>query len=70
VFRARLAATDKLTGADRLAAYRRLERDLASRAAPYAAFGAFVAPEFLSKRLKCAPVQGAYHLVDLAAVCL
>jgi peptide/nickel transport system substrate-binding protein len=69
-FRAGLDAADRLTGAPRLAAYQRLERDVATRAAPFASFGAFVAPEFVSARLKCAPVQGAYHFTDLAAICL
>jgi hypothetical protein len=69
-FRAQLDAADRLTGAARLAAYERLERDVATRAAPFASFGAFVAPEFVSARLKCAPVQGAYHFADLAALCL
>ena len=54
----------------RLAAYAKLEDDLLRGPAPYAAYGSFVAPEFLSARIGCRVIQGAYHVVDLAALCL
>lgn len=68
-FRARLAKADALQGEARLRAYQLLEEDLNRRVAPYASFGAFVAPEYLSARVRCILVQGAYHVVDLGALC-
>ena len=38
-------------------------------AVPYAAFGSFVAGEYLSPRSSCRVVQGAYGVIDLAALC-
>ena len=58
-----------LTGERRLAEYERLETRLLRGAAPYAAYAAFVAPEFRSERVGCALVQGAYQVLDLAALC-
>ncbi len=37
--------------------------------APYAAFASFVAPEYRSARVGCPLVQGAYEVLDLAALC-
>jgi ABC-type transport system substrate-binding protein len=54
----------------RLAGYARLQDDLLRGPAPYAAFGSFVAPEFFSERIGCRLIQGAYHVLDLGAVCL
>jgi ABC-type transport system substrate-binding protein len=54
----------------RLAGYARLQNDLLRGPAPYAAYGSFVAPEFFSERIGCRLIQGAYHVLDLGAVCL
>jgi ABC-type transport system substrate-binding protein len=67
---ARLAQIARLDGAARLAAYASLEDDLLRTSAPFAAFGSFVQPEFMSDRIGCRLIQGAYHVVDLAALCL
>ena len=68
-FSARLERARSLSGERRLAEYRRLETRLLRGPAPYAAFGAFVAPELRSERVGCALVQGAYQVLDLAALC-
>jgi ABC-type transport system substrate-binding protein/predicted Ser/Thr protein kinase len=59
-----------LSGGARLAAYASLEDELLRGPAPFAAYGAFVTPEFMSNRIGCRLIQGAYHVVDLAALCL
>jgi ABC-type transport system substrate-binding protein len=69
-FRRRLRAARALTGEARLAAYRGLEDDLLRGEAPYAAFASFASPEYLSARTGCRVVQGAYGVVDLAALCV
>jgi ABC-type oligopeptide transport system substrate-binding subunit/predicted Ser/Thr protein kinase len=67
---ARLDAIRRLPGSARLAAYHRLEDDLLRGPAPYAAFGAFTGAEYMSNRVGCRLVQGAYHVIDLGALCL
>ena len=69
-FRARLERARALAGEGRLAAYRRLEDELLRGPAPYAAFSSFTAPEYFSERLGCRLIQGAYHVVDLGALCV
>jgi ABC-type transport system substrate-binding protein len=67
---AKLAQIERLDGAARIAAYNSLEDELLRTSAPFAPFGAFVQPEFMSDRIGCRLIQGAYHVVDLAALCL
>jgi hypothetical protein len=67
---ARLDRIRKLGGAARLAAYGRLEDELLRGPAPYAAYGSFITPEYMSNRIGCRLIQGAYHVVDLGALCL
>jgi peptide/nickel transport system substrate-binding protein len=69
-FRAQLDRARAMTGDGRLAEYARLEDDLLRGEAPYAAYGSFVAPEHFSARVRCRLIQGAYHFVDLGALCL
>jgi ABC-type transport system substrate-binding protein len=67
---ARLDRIRRLDGAARIAAYDTLEDELLRGPAPFASFGAFVAPEYMSDRVGCRLIQGAYHVVDLGALCL
>ena len=69
-YRERVARARLLNGSARLAEYARIEEDMLRRAAPYAPFGSFVSGEYFSARSGCHVVQGAYGLVDLAALCL
>jgi ABC-type oligopeptide transport system substrate-binding subunit len=68
-YRVRLAQATLLNGDARAAALRQIEDDMLRRAAPYAAFGSFVSGEYLSARSSCRVIQGAYGVVDLAALC-
>ena len=70
VYRNRLAAAALLTGNARLAALRKIEGDMSRKAAPYAAFGSFSSGEYLSARSSCRVIQGAYGVIDLAALCV
>ncbi|MEN3283457.1 MAG: hypothetical protein V7607_4597 [Solirubrobacteraceae bacterium] len=70
VYRDRVAAAALLTGEARLAAMRQIEDDMLRKAAPYAAFGSFTSGEYLSARSSCRLIQGAYGVVDLAALCV
>ena len=70
VYRNRLAAAALLTGNARLAALRKIEDDMSRKAAPYAAFGSFSSGEYLSARSSCRVIQGAYGVIDLAALCV
>jgi ABC-type oligopeptide transport system substrate-binding subunit len=69
-FFSRLRAADALDGAARLAAFRRIEDGLLRSEAPYAAFGAFTAPEYFSARSGCRVLQGAYNFADLGTMCV
>jgi ABC-type oligopeptide transport system substrate-binding subunit len=69
-YRNRVAAAALLTGNARLAAMREIEDDMLRTAAPYAAYGSFTSGEYLSPRSSCRVVQGAYGVVDLAALCV
>jgi ABC-type transport system substrate-binding protein len=69
VYRDRLAAAALQTGDARLAAMRQIEDDMLRTDAPYAAYGSFTAGEYLSARSSCRVIQGAYGVVDLAALC-
>jgi ABC-type transport system substrate-binding protein len=70
VFRDRLAAAALLSRNARLAAMRQIEDDMLRNAAPYAAYGSFTSGEYLSARSSCRVIQGAYGVVDLAALCV
>jgi len=70
VYRRRLAAATLLPDDARLAALRRVEDDMLRKAAPYAAYGSFTSGEYLSARSSCRVIQGAYGVVDLAALCV
>jgi ABC-type transport system substrate-binding protein len=70
VYRNRLASAALLTGNARLAALRQIEDDMLRKAAPYAAYGSFSSGEYLSARSSCRVIQGAYGVVDLAALCV
>ena len=65
----RMAAAARLTGDARLRAYARLDRDLAERAAPAAAFASGIITHFLSARMGCQVLHPIYGL-DLAALCV
>jgi hypothetical protein len=69
-YRNRLAAAALLSGDARLAALRQIEDDMLRKAAPYAAFASFSSGEYLSARSSCRVIQGAYGVVDLAALCV
>ena len=69
VYRDRLAAAALLTGEARLAAMRQIEDDMLRKDAPYAAFASFASGEYFSARSSCRVIQGAYGVVDLAALC-
>jgi peptide/nickel transport system substrate-binding protein len=69
-YRARVAHARLLNGKARLAAYARIEDDMLRSAAPYAPYGSFLSGEYLSARSACRVVEGAYGLVDLAALCV
>ena len=64
-----MAAAGRLTGDARLRAFARLDRDLAKRAAPAAAFGSLTYNHFLSARMGCQVLHPLYGL-DLAALCV
>ena len=68
-FRQQLDRARRLPPERRLGEYARLERELLRGPAPYAAFASFVAPEYRSARVGCPLVQGAYAVLDLAALC-
>ena len=64
-----MAAAPRLRGEERLRAYARLDRDLAGRAAPAAAFSSGTVTHFLSGRMGCQVLHPLYGL-DLAALCV
>ena len=64
-----LAAARPLRGDARVAAYAVLQRRLLEDAVPFAGLGSWTAPEYVSPRLGCRVFQGAYHFLDLGAVC-
>ena len=65
----RMAAASRLTGEARLRAYARLDRELAERAAPAAAFASTTQTYFLSASIGCQVPHPIYGL-DLAALCV
>jgi ABC-type transport system substrate-binding protein len=65
----RMAAASRLSGEKRLRAYAGLDRDLAERAAPAAAFSSGIESHFLSARMGCQVLHPIYGL-DLAALCV
>jgi hypothetical protein len=65
----RMVAANRLVGTARARAYAGVDRDLAARAAPGAAFASGTAGYFLSARMGCQfehPIYG----IDLAALCI
>ena len=64
-----MAAAARLTGEERLRAYARLDRDLARRAAPAAAYASSIVTHFFSARMGCEVSHPLYGL-DLAALCV
>ena len=68
-YRERLARARTLNGSARVAELARIEDDMLRSAAPYAPFASFVSGEYFSARSGCRVVQGAYGVVDLAALC-
>jgi peptide/nickel transport system substrate-binding protein len=65
--RARLAAADRLSGAERYLAYGRLDADLTRDVAPLVAFGTLQSHQFISARVGCA-FDSVYGM-DLGALC-
>ncbi len=68
-WRARLAATAQLAGAQRYLNYARLDADLARNAAPLVAFGNISTYDFFSARMGCQLYGSAYGM-DLGALCI
>jgi serine/threonine-protein kinase len=68
-FRRRLARAGELSGTARFAAYARLDAEL-MRAAPAATYGSWVQPDYFSAKVGCKVLQGAYHVMDLGALCV
>ena len=68
-FARRMAAAARLSGARRYRAYARLDRDLASKAAPAAAYASGPRPRFFSARIGCQVNQPLYGIV-LGELCL
>jgi hypothetical protein len=66
----RLAEAVLLSGEARLAAMRQIDDDMLRKEAPYAAFASFSSGEYFSARSSCRVIQGAYGVVDLAALCV
>ena len=64
-----MAAAAELTGDARLRAYAGLDRDLAERSAPAAAYATGTITHFLSARIGCEVLHPIYGL-DLAALCV
>ena len=68
-FRARLRAVAELNGPRRYRAYARLDADLASEAAPVAAYAHNTKDYLFSARMGCEVIQPIYG-VDLGALCI
>jgi peptide/nickel transport system substrate-binding protein len=65
----RMDAAARLSGDTRIAAYARLDRELAAEAAPAAPFATGTSTYFLSARMGCQVLHPIYGL-DLAALCI
>jgi ABC-type transport system substrate-binding protein/predicted Ser/Thr protein kinase len=68
--RRHLTLADRLRGTAREKALAALEQRLLRHEVPMAAYGEFVAPEYLSPKLECRIFQGAYRFLDLGAACI
>jgi YVTN family beta-propeller protein len=66
----KLDATARLSGTARYRAYARLDADLARNAAPWAAWGLSLWPEFFSSRIGCQVYDPTSTGTDLAALCI
>jgi ABC-type transport system substrate-binding protein/tRNA A-37 threonylcarbamoyl transferase component Bud32 len=69
-YRERVARAHRLDADARLTAYGQIEDDMLRKEAPYAPYGSFVSGEYLSARSACRVIQGAYGVIDLAALCV
>jgi ABC-type transport system substrate-binding protein len=69
-FARRLESADALPGDQRAAAFARLEEQALADHVPLATFATFVRPEYVTPRVGCRIVQGAYQFLDLGAVCV
>jgi ABC-type transport system substrate-binding protein len=68
-YRKRLLAADRLTGVDRYLTYAKLDREIASHAAPWVAFGNSSTHQLFSARVGCQVFVPTYG-TDLAALCI
>jgi len=66
----RIKRANTLSGRRRIREYSRLDKILLRRDVPFAAYGAYVSPEFFSPRVGCKVFQAAFHFVDLGALCV
>ena len=65
----RKRAASRLAGAARLEAYAALDRDIASKAAPFAPYHSYMRTDFFSARIGC-QVEHPLYGIDLAALCI
>ena len=65
----RIRAASRLAGAARLEAYAALDRDIASKAAPFAPYHSYTHADFFSARIGCQTEHPLYG-IDLAALCI
>jgi ABC-type oligopeptide transport system substrate-binding subunit len=65
----RLRAAGRLTGAARMEAYARLDRDLIARAAPFVPAVSATRADFFSARVGC-QVEHPLYGIDLGALCI
>ncbi len=68
-YRKRLAAADRLSGVDRYLTYAKLDRELASQAVPWVAFGNSSTHQLFSARIGCQAFVPTFG-TDLAALCI
>ena len=69
-FLRRLARADALPAAEREATFATLEQQLMDENVTLATFSSFVRPEYVTPRVGCRVIQGAYRFLDLGAVCV
>jgi ABC-type transport system substrate-binding protein len=65
----RIRAASRLAGAARLEAYAALDRDIASKAAPFAPYHSYTHADFFSARIGC-QIEHPLYGIDLAALCI
>jgi hypothetical protein len=69
-FARRLASADARPADERAAAFARLQEEALAGDVPLATFSSFVRPEYVTPRVGCRIVQGAYQFLDLGAACV